>query len=164
MLFSVEEGRNTSSLKNACLGGWLYKGQDLTSSLVGVLLRFREERVPVMSDIESTCSTKWEFQILTVPFCVFFGGRMAIWRANCKNIRWLFTCSGPFDHRLAQNLALRKTAEDNHHSFQPNVINTVKRNFFVDDCLNSLPAEQKAVEHVGSLCTLLSRGGFKLAR
>ena len=89
---------------------------------------------------------------------------MAIWCANCKNIRWLFTCSGPFDHRLAQNLALRKTAEDNHHSFPPNVINTVKRNFFVDDCLNSLPAEQKAVEHVGSLCTLLSRGGFKLAR
>jgi len=89
---------------------------------------------------------------------------MSIWRANCKNIRWLFTSSGPFDHQLAQNLALRKTAEDNHHSFPPNVINTVKRNFFVDDCLKSLPAEQKAVEHVGSLCTLLSRGGFKLAR
>ena len=34
----------------------------------------------------------------------------------------------------------------------------------MDDCLKSLPAEQKAVEHVGSLCTLLSRGGFKLAR
>ena len=89
---------------------------------------------------------------------------MSIWRANCKNIRWLFNCSGPFDHQLAQNLALRKTAEDNHHSFPPNVINTVKRNYFVDDCLKSLPAEQKAVEHVGSLCTLLSRGGFKLAR
>ena len=31
----------------------LYKGAELTSSLVGVLLRFHEERVAVMADIES---------------------------------------------------------------------------------------------------------------
>jgi len=30
--------------------------------------------------------------------------------------------------------------------------------------LKSLPGEQKAVEHVGSLCTLLSHGGFKLTK
>ena len=35
------------------LNDMLYKGADLTSSLVGVLLRFREERVAVMVDIES---------------------------------------------------------------------------------------------------------------
>ena len=34
----------------------------------------------------------------------------------------------------------------------------------MDDCLKSLPAEQKAVEHVGSLRTLLSCGGFKLTK
>ena len=35
------------------LNDMLYKGPDLTSSLVGVLLRFREERVAVMAEIES---------------------------------------------------------------------------------------------------------------
>ena len=40
----------------------------------------------------------------------------------------------------------------------------VKRNLYVDDCLKSLPDEQRAVEHVGSLCTLLSHGGFKLTK
>ena len=35
------------------LNDMLYKGPDLTSSLVGVLLRFREERVTVMADIGS---------------------------------------------------------------------------------------------------------------
>ena len=34
----------------------------------------------------------------------------------------------------------------------------------MDDCLKSLPAEQKAVDHVGSSRTLLSRGGFRLTK
>ena len=71
---------------------------------------------------------------------------------------------GAISSPACANLALRKTAEHNRHSFPPEVINTVKRNFYVDDCLKSLPDEQRAVEHVGSLCTLLSRGGFKLTK
>ena len=31
----------------------LYKGPDLTNSLVGVLTRFREDRIAVMADVES---------------------------------------------------------------------------------------------------------------
>ena len=61
-------------------------------------------------------------------------------------------------------IELRKTPEDNHHSLPPNVIKRVGRHCYMDDCLKSLPAEQKAVEHVGSLSTLLSRGGFKLTK
>ena len=35
------------------LNDMLFKGPDLTRSLVGVLLRFRKERVVVMADIET---------------------------------------------------------------------------------------------------------------
>ena len=35
------------------LNSMLYKGPDLRNSLVGVLTRFREDRVAVMADIES---------------------------------------------------------------------------------------------------------------
>ena len=35
------------------LNSMFYKGPDLTNSLVGVLTRFREDRVAVMADIES---------------------------------------------------------------------------------------------------------------
>ena len=58
----------------------------------------------------------------------------------------------------ASNFALRKTAEDNRHSFPPDVISTVKRTFYVDHCLKSLPSELQTVEHVDSLRTLLARG------
>ena len=71
---------------------------------------------------------------------------------------------GAISSPACANLALRKTAEDNRLNFPPEVLNTIKRNFYVDDCLKSLPEEQRAVEHVGSLCTLLSRGGFKLTK
>ena len=59
------------------------------------------------------------------------------------------------------NFALCKTAKDNQHSFPRSVINSVKRNFFVDDCLKSLPSEADAIQHFDSLRALLSRGGLR---
>ena len=50
------------------------------------------------------------------------------------------------------NLELHRTSEDNHHSYHSlpsDVIKRVRRLFYVDDCLKSLPGEQKAVELVG---------------
>ena len=44
------------------------------------------------------------------------------------------------------NFALRRTAEDNESCFPPEVINTVKRNFYVEDCLKSLPSEAAACD------------------
>ena len=62
------------------------------------------------------------------------------------------------------NFALRKTAEDNEDSFSLEVTNTVKRNFYVDDCLKSLPSEPNAIAHANSLQSLLPRGGFRLTK
>ena len=62
------------------------------------------------------------------------------------------------------NLELHKTSEDNHHSLPPDVIKRVIRLFYVDYCSKSLPAEQKAVEQVGSLSTLLLRGGNQMSQ
>ena len=52
------------------------------------------------------------------------------------------------------NFALRRTASDNKYCFPGDVINTVERNFYVD--------ETAAITHVHELQALLSRGGFKL--
>ena len=69
------------------LNDMLYKGPDLTSSLVGVLVRFREEKVAIKADIEAM------FPQVRVPdpdssFLQFLWWEMAIWHANYKNIRW----------------------------------------------------------------------------
>ena len=71
---------------------------------------------------------------------------------------------GAISSPACANFALHRTAEDNRHSFLPDVISTVKRNFYVDDCLKSLPSRLQTVEHVNSLRTLLARGGFRLTK
>ena len=69
---------------------------------------------------------------------------------------------GAISSPVCANFALRRTAEDNKSYFPTEVINTVKRNFYVDDCLKSLPSVAVAIAHVNNLQALLARGGFRL--
>lgn len=55
-----------------------------------------------------------------------------------------------------------KRSTDSNKDFDAVTIATVKRNFYVNDCLKSVPTNPKAVKLVGELRELLSRGGFHL--
>ena len=58
------------------------------------------------------------------------------------------------------NFALRKIAQENKADFDPEAIETVERNFYVDDCLKSVSCEEPAVKVSSQLCELLARGRF----
>ena len=62
------------------------------------------------------------------------------------------------------NFALQKTAEDNNSTFNREVSDTVKFNFYVDDCLKSVPTEKQAICLVKNLREMCSLGGFKLTK
>ena len=62
------------------------------------------------------------------------------------------------------NFALKKTAEDNKAAFDTITVETVKRNFYVDDCLKSVVTNPGAVRLVGELREMLSKGGFRLTK
>jgi hypothetical protein len=62
------------------------------------------------------------------------------------------------------NFALRRTADDNLSDFDITVLDTVKRNFYVDDCLKSVRDEDERVSLANGLTTLLARGGFHLTK
>ena len=93
------------------LNDMLYKGPDLNSSLVGVLVRFREERVVVMADIESMVHQ------VRVPdpdrsflfFLWWEDGNMALQLQEYQMAVHLF---GAISSPACANLALRKTTED----------------------------------------------------
>lgn len=58
-----------------------------------------------------------------------------------------------------------RTAEDNAQQFPLEVINTVKHNFYVDDCLKAMASEEEeAVHMINNLTALCERGGFTLSK
>ena len=145
------------------LNDQLLTGPDLTNSIVGVLMRFREERVALLADIECM------FHQVRVPPDDQDAFRFLWWPDGDLNQQ-------PVDHRMEVhlfgatsspsccNFALKRTAEDNKDEFPEEVVRTVKRNFYVDDCLKSVKSAKNAVEFVHQLRSILSKGGFRLTK
>ncbi|XP_071483331.1 uncharacterized protein [Diadema antillarum] len=141
----------------------LLQGPDLTNNLVGVLTRFRQEQVAIVADIQSM------FHQVKVPprdrnamrFLWWKDGDLAQEPAEyCMTVHLFGATSSP----SCASFALRKTAEDNRGHFNEEVINTVKRNLYVDDCLKSVKDRAEAVTQVEDIRDLLSRGGFRLTK
>ena len=62
------------------------------------------------------------------------------------------------------SFGLRKMAQDNAGDFGHEVIDTVLRNFYDDNCLKGLKSTEVAVELRKDLCALLSRDRFRLTK
>ena len=153
----------SAEFKGASLNSQLLQGPNLTSSLLGVLVRFRQEPVAFMGDIQS----------------MFYQVKVA--EEDKDFLRFLWwpdgnVSTGIVEYRMSVHLfgavsspscasyALRKTAEDNQAHFSSEVVKTVKQNFYVDDCLKSLPSEEESVVMVKALNDLCLKGGFTLTK
>ena len=60
--------------------------------------------------------------------------------------------------------ALQRTAKDNENDFSHQVCDTVKKNFYVDDCLKSVPNVTEAKSLVSEVSKLPACGGFRLTK
>ena len=153
----------SAKYRGTSLNDQLLQGPDLTNNLVGVLTRFREEPVAFIADVEAM------FYQVRVP------------STDCDALRFLWWPEGdlfkePEEYEMrvhlfggasspsCANFALKKTAKDNEADFNTKVIETVERNFYVDDCLKSVRKEDDAIDLARKLRELLARGGFKLTK
>ena len=66
-------------------------------------------------------------------------------------------------HKLCQ-LCVEKNSLDNQDHFDEETIETVRKNFYVDDCLKSVQIEQDALRLTGQLRGLLAKGGFRFTK
>ena len=152
-----------AKFRGVSLNDQLLSGPDLTNSIVGVLTRFRENPVALAADIGCM------FHQIRVPPADRDAFRFLWWpNSDLSQI--------PVDHRMevhlfdatsspsCSNFALRKTAEDNKDEFPEDIIKTVERNLYVDDCLKSVKSSEQAVSLVDDLCDLLAKGGFGLTK
>lgn len=153
----------SAEYQGTSLNKQLYQGPNLTNNLVGVLTRFRQEKVAFMTDVEAM------FHQVRVP------------ESDCDLFRFLWWLGGDVDQEIQEyqmtvhlfgaasspswaNFALRRTAEDNDASCDPAVTDTVKRNFYVDDCLTSVPTSEDGVNQARNLRELMSKGSFQLTK
>lgn len=148
-----------ASYKSVSLNQELLQGPDLTNSLIGVLLRFRKENVALMADIEAM------FHQVKVP------------RADRDLLRFLWWPDGNLNMPLEEyrmtahifgaksspacaNYALQRTAD----GLDGEVRDTIEKNFYVDDCLRSIPTETSAVTLAKDLQLACKKGGFNLTK
>jgi len=59
---------------------------------------------------------------------------------------------------------LRRTANDNNSEFSAEVLQCIKHNFYVDDCLKSSATDEEAIQMVRDLIALCRKGGFILEK
>ena len=101
----------------------LMKGPDITNSLLGILVRFRQEGITVMTNTEEM------FHQVKLPFI------------SSLYVHLVGAMSSP----ACANFSLQKTADNNVQHFSCDVINTVRWNFYINDCLKSLPSVKVAI-------------------
>ncbi|KAK3726367.1 hypothetical protein QZH41_006069 [Actinostola sp. cb2023] len=139
-------------------------GPDLLNNLVGVLLRFREERVGVSADIEAMfhqCSIIAQDQ----PALRFLWRNLELNRAPDVYQMQVMIFGAAASPYMA-NYVLRKTAIDNcdDPSFNVDTIESVEKNFYMDDFLKSVQDEATAIRLCQEITSLLARGGFRLTK
>ncbi|XP_072768487.1 uncharacterized protein [Nerophis lumbriciformis] len=149
--------------KGTSLNCELLQGPDLTNSLIGVLIRFRQEPVALMADIKAMFH-QVKVSDKHVDYLRFLWWPDGDMQQDLTEYRMKVHLFGAVSSPSCANFALRKTAEDNEAHFPPEVTDTVRHNFYVDDCLRSIPTEQEAVQLVKDLTALCQMGGFTLSK
>ena len=149
--------------KGVSLNDVLLQGPDMTNTLIGVLTRFLQERTAIIADVESMF---YQVRVRPDDSDVL---RFLWWPDNDlqrrpEEYQMTVHLFGAVSSPSCANFALRKTAEENFQRFDFEVINTVRRNFYVDDCLKSVPSESEAIRLTADLRRLLEKGGFNLTK
>ena len=141
----------------------LLNGPDLVNSLVGVLIRFRQERVAMIADVEAMFH-----QVLVreedsnyLRFLWWENGDMSQPPVPYCMTRHIF---GATSSPSCASFALKKCAWDNTEAYSEAAVNTVLKNFYVDDCLKSVADVPTAVALIPEVCAVLSCGGFRLTK
>ena len=146
------------SYNDVSLNKKLWKGPDLANSLIGVLLRFRDQPIAVSADVEKM------YYMINVPetdrnylkFLWFKNDDI-----NSKPIQFRLTVHlfGATTSSSVSNFALKKTVQFEEDD---KVKNTVESSFYVDDMLASFSSIDEAIETVRKVDCVLSDRGFNL--
>jgi hypothetical protein len=141
----------------------LLQGPDLTNSITGVLMRFRQAPVALVADIEAMFHQVrvCEHDRDVLRFLWWPRGNL---HEEPKEYRMNVHLFGATSSPSCAAFSLRRTANDNIDKFSREAVSTVERNFYVDDLLKSVLDPSSGIRLAAELKELLSLGGFRLTK
>ena len=153
----------TASCKGTSLNKELLQGPDLANTLIGVLLRFRQEQIAFMGDIEAMFY-QVQVQREHKDFLRFLWWPDGETEKALEAYRMKVHLFGAVSSPSIANYALRQVAEDNSFKYDEEVIETINSNFYVDDCLKSVATVEQAIKLIRDLRDACTKGGFSLTK
>ena len=144
------------------LNSQLLQGPNLANTLIGVLIRFRKEKVAFMADIQEM------FYQVRVPASYVNFLRFLWWpegdiSRDLEEFAMTKHIFGSISSPGCANFALQKCAKDNYN-FSPEAAETIRYSFYIDDCLKSVASIEEAVKLAAELKQMCAKGGFNLTK
>jgi hypothetical protein len=154
----------SARFEGTALNDRLLQGPDLTNYLIGALVRFRQEPVAFMGDVESMFYQVrvHEHQRNFVRFLWWPDGNISQDLAEYEmNVHIFGAVSSP----SCSNFGLRRAADDYEYKIGKESADVLRRNFYVDDCLRSDKTVDVAIKRMHSVIDACAiNGDFHLTK
>ena len=140
----------------------LLTGSGLTNQLIGVLIRFREEHVAIMADIDAMF-----YQVKVAEkhrsFLRFLWWEDSDINKSIVDHEMCAHVFGCVSSPSCSNYALRKTVSDNQE-YGNDAAETLRKNLYVDDLLKSVNTSEFASKLIDDVRQMCRAGGFHLTK
>ena len=144
------------------LNNQLLQVPDLTNNLLGILLRFREYPIALVTDTEGM------FNQVKVPPEDSDALRFLWWEDSdlerLSEFQMTTHIFGATDSPSCANFCLKRAAEDRKGRFSDEAVSAVDKDFYVDDFVKSVRTVSEASSLAGEVTCLLSEAGFRLTK
>ena len=149
---------SSANYKGHVLNDYYMKGPDMLNNMLGVLIRFREERIAMLGDISKM------YHSIKIPFKDQMTHRF-LWREldEQRPVDTYAITTVNFGDRPSGTIAittLKKTAEMSMDIF-PDASKIILRNSYKDDIPFSVDSWEKALVIRDKINKILAKGGFK---
>ena len=152
---------SAAETKGTSLNKALLSGPDLTNNLLGILLRFRQDTVAFVADIEQMFHS-FLVQEQHRDLLRFFWYKNNDPNEELTEYRMKVHVFGNTSSRAVATFCLRKTAEVGEQEFGSDAKDFVYNNFYVDDGLKSVAKPAEAIDLLTCTRAMLARANLCL--
>ncbi len=147
--------------QDTSLNDHLLSGPDLTNTLIGVLCRFRQESIRFICDVEQMF---FQFQVNPEHrnYLRFLWWENGDLNTDPVTYRMKVHLFGAVSSPGCANFGLKRIATDYEDKYGSSVANFIRRDFYVDDGLKSVPTVDDALTLISDAKKMCSEGGLKL--